>query len=602
MGKKKKELPVTYGGQAVMEGVMMRGREYYCVAVRNPQGEIESQVGKSPEPSRFVKVAGKIPIFRGMVNLVRSLLVGYKVLESSAKMAGLEEEVENPSKFDTWLENKLGDKLASVMIVVALIISLGFSVALFMVLPTWLSSLLPIEEVRLLGVVEGLVRLVIFVGYLLLISRLRDVKRFFAYHGAEHMAINTYEAKEELTVENARKHSRLHRRCGTSFLMFVMLISMIFFLFVNTVFLFVNTNVVWLRVLSRILFVPFIAGISFEVIRWAGISKSPIVKILSWPGFMMQRITTAQPDDAQLAVAIVALEGVLTAELDEGREFTVSELRAWGRAELATVFNDEDEISTDVDSLLMLATKTNSFNDFLLKLNENTTFEERSKFRGFIDRRKRQEPVQYIIGGWVFMSSTLELSRDVLIPRNDTETLVNAVLSREPNFGRGLEIGVGSGAVSIALKKHGEHDMSGTDICLKAVQFANKNFAKIFDGVEPFVQGDLFENVTKGIKFDFIVSNPPYIPTADIADLSGSVKDFEPHVALDGGEDGLDFFRRISAEAGQWLLKSGGLYFEIGSNQGEDVKNIMTEAGFIKVDILQDLSQNDRVVHGRLKS
>ncbi|MCL2575957.1 MAG: DUF1385 domain-containing protein [Defluviitaleaceae bacterium] len=309
MGRKKKEIPATYGGQAVVEGVMMRGKDHYCVAVRNPAGGIETRTGQVVQ-SKFTTVVGKVPILRGIVRLGSSMMVGMKVMTASAEISGLDDTAENASKFDKWLERKFGDKLGNFIIILAVIMSLGFSVALFMVLPTWLSSFAtPLlgEHLWALGIIEGLTRLAIFMVYLIIISRIKDIRRVFQYHGAEHKVINCYEAGEELTPDCAKRYGRLHRRCGTSFLLFVMLISMIFFLFVNT-------DTVWLRVASRILFVPFIAGISFEVIRWAGISKSPIVKVLSWPGFMLQKITTAEPDERQMEVAIAALNGVLAAE------------------------------------------------------------------------------------------------------------------------------------------------------------------------------------------------------------------------------------------------------------------------------------------------
>ncbi|MCL2856049.1 MAG: DUF1385 domain-containing protein [Defluviitaleaceae bacterium] len=312
-----KEKQVFYGGQAVMEGVMMRGAKDYCIAVRNPKGEIENRSEKIAV-SRFTQTLGKVPVLRGIVRLGSSMMVGYKVMTASMEMAGIDEVDgdETPSKFDMWLQRKLGDKLSTVLVVFAVILSLAFSIALFMVLPTWLSGFLaPLlgDNLWALGIVEGLVRLLILITYLLLFSRLKDVKRLFQYHGAEHMVINCHEAGEGLTAANAAKHSRLHKRCGTSFLLFVMLISMIFFLFVRT-------DEMWLRLLSRVLFVPFIAGVSFEVIRWAGISNSIIVRILSWPGFMLQKITTAVPDEGQLEVAIAAFEGVLEAERAQDAE------------------------------------------------------------------------------------------------------------------------------------------------------------------------------------------------------------------------------------------------------------------------------------------
>ena len=592
MSKKKKDLPVTYGGQAVMEGVMMRGKHKYCVAVRNPQGEIEVRYGESAA-SNFMRISNKIPIFRGVVKLGSSMLMGMKVMKDSAEMAGLDDEIENPSKFDTWLEKKFGDKLTNVLLGVALIVSLAFSVGLFMVLPTWLSSLLPVENARLLGVVEGLVRLLIFIGYLLLISRMKDIKRVFEYHGAEHMVINCYEAGAPLTPESAKGFSRLHKRCGTSFLLFVMLISMVFFLFVNT-------DVVWLRVASRILFVPVIAGISFEVIRWAGISNSPIVKILSWPGFMMQRITTAVPNEKQLEVAIMALNGVIAAEASANDVVTVSNLRRLGRAELWATIKNEHERNTDTDVLLMLALGLGS-NDFLLAQNENASIEARQKFREYIARRKTHEPVQYIVGSWVFMSINLQLSRNTLIPRSDTEVLVNAVLDNQHHGLRGLEIGVGSGAVSIALEKHGEFCMLGSDICKEAIKVANTNYQSTFDSkAEPFIWGNLFDAFELGAKFDFIVSNPPYIPSADVDKLDESVRLFEPRLALDGGADGLDFYRSIVADAPIWLKPGGRLYFEIGHDQATAVSRVLSDAGFSEIKTVKDLSGHDRVIHGGL--
>ena len=311
MAKQKKEIPFAYGGQAVMEGVMMRGKQNYCVSVRNPQGEIESRAGVT-KTSDNLQTLRKIPILRGIVQLGSSLMLGMKVMRDSAEISGVEAD-EAPTKFDMWLEKKLGDNMVKYIMVFSVILSLVFCVGLFMVLPTWLSSFLaPLLGGNLwaLGIIEGLVRLAIFMLYLILVAQIKEIKRVFQYHGAEHKAINCHEKGDALTIDNVARHNRLHKRCGTSFLLFVMLISMLFFLFVQT-------DTIWMRVLSRILFVPFIAGTSYEVIKWAGISKSPIVTIISFPGLMLQKITTAEPDEKQIEVAITALEGVIS--MEEGR-------------------------------------------------------------------------------------------------------------------------------------------------------------------------------------------------------------------------------------------------------------------------------------------
>lgn len=300
------------GGQAIMEGVMMRGKRIYAMAVRNPEGGITIE---KKECSNFAKKHKlfQVPIFRGMVAFVDSLVVGTKILMRSAELAGegiMEEEGE-PSKFDKFLEEKLGDKLNDVIIYSSVVLSLVLGLGLFFMLPVWLGSFFKtIVPLWALGIVEGLLRIIIFLTYLFAISKMKEIQRVFQYHGAEHKTINCFEAELPLTVENVRTCTRLHKRCGTSFLLIVMMISMI-------VFFFVRTDVIWLRFVSRIVLVPFIAGISYEIIKWAGNSESKLVGIVSYPGLCLQKITTQEPDAGQIETAIAAMKEVL---LDEGEE------------------------------------------------------------------------------------------------------------------------------------------------------------------------------------------------------------------------------------------------------------------------------------------
>lgn len=298
------------GGQAVIEGVMMRGKSLYALAVRKPDKTItvEKTPVKTPEqrPAVF-----KLPIVRGVVSFVDSLVMGMKVTKRSAELAGLEEiEYDEESKFEKWLETKFGDKLADYMIYFSVMLSIVLCVGIFMVLPTAISKFLNGflgGHTQVLGILEGFVRILIFIAYLFLISMMKDVKRVLMYHGAEHKTINTFEKGEELTVENVRKNTRLHKRCGTSFLVIVMIVSMIFFLFVRT-------DTLWLRIITRIIFVPFIAGVSYEFIRYAGSHDNLLVDIISAPGILMQYITTKNPDDEMLEVAIASLKAVLEVE------------------------------------------------------------------------------------------------------------------------------------------------------------------------------------------------------------------------------------------------------------------------------------------------
>lgn len=310
MKKAKRERPFFYGGQAVMEGVMMRGPSMYSVAVRTPEKEIKTVKNKLKSPGEVNKIL-KLPIIRGVYNFVSSMVVGVRVIYSSVELAGLDDiEDENPSRFEKWLDKKFGDKLFDYMMYFSVVIAVLFSVGLFMLLPVWLSSFTkPVltEHMWALGAVEGVVRVLILLVYLLLISRMKEMRRLFQYHGAEHKTINCHENGAELTVENVKNHSRLHKRCGTSFLIIVMLVSMV-------VFFFIRFDNIWLRLLSRLLLVPVIAGISYELIKWAGRSESPVVKALSAPGLWLQRITTKEPDDSQIEVAIAALNGVMESE------------------------------------------------------------------------------------------------------------------------------------------------------------------------------------------------------------------------------------------------------------------------------------------------
>ena len=310
-----KGLRTTYiGGQAVIEGVMMRGKKMYAMAVRTPDGTLAVEKKDIDDVFSRYKIF-KYPIFRGIASFIQSLIIGTKIIMRSTQLAGLEEETEEnaePSKFEKALQKMFGDKLTDVLIYISVAVSLVFSIGLFFVLPVFIGSLLrPIlPGTWTLGIAEGIIRIAIFLLYLFLVSRMKEIKRVFQYHGAEHKTINCFEHGEELTVENVKKYTRLHKRCGTSFLLIVMIISMV-------VFFFIRTDTIWLRLVSRILLVPFVAGISYEVIRWAGRSDSPVVKIVSAPGLCLQKITTAEPDGSQIEAAIAAMKGVLEEEAED---------------------------------------------------------------------------------------------------------------------------------------------------------------------------------------------------------------------------------------------------------------------------------------------
>ncbi len=318
-----KQKVVTYGGQAVIEGVMMRGQDMYALSVRNTNDEI---VTETKEIKKVTNKLLKLPLIRGVYSFYSSMVVGMQITTRSMELAGLEDDDEPTSKFEAWLMDKLGDNLTKVITGLSIVIALVVSMFLFAFLPVWVSHLfLPMigEYLWMLSIIEGIVKLVIFIGYLLLISLNNDIKRTFMYHGAEHKTINCFEANDELTVENARIHTRIHKRCGTSFLIIVMLITIAFFM------MFTVTDM-WIRTASKILFLPFIAGISYEVLKTSSKSNNLFIRIFSAPGMWIQRITTKEPDDKQLEVAIMALKTVLedkpvVAEVDKSEQVTKSQ-------------------------------------------------------------------------------------------------------------------------------------------------------------------------------------------------------------------------------------------------------------------------------------
>ena len=302
----------VYGGQAVMEGVMMRGTAHYAMAVRKPNGEIHV-VKRAIKNHANKRPWLKWPIIRGIAAFGSSLSMGMKILTESAEIATEGEEAEPTTRFEQFLLDKFGDKMNDVLMTVSMVVAVGIAVLLFVLLPLWIGSGLSIlvdGQFRFLGLIEGIARLLIFLAYIWLISRSKDIQRFFQYHGAEHKVINGYEQGAVFAADVMQKFSRLHNRCGTSFLLIVMVISIL-------VFSFVNTPDIWTRILSRLLLIPVVAGISYEVIQWAGRSQSNFVKIVSFPGLCLQRMTTKEPDVQQVEVALIALQAVMEKEAED---------------------------------------------------------------------------------------------------------------------------------------------------------------------------------------------------------------------------------------------------------------------------------------------
>lgn len=325
MAKEKKEQNCRLGrvgGQAVLEGVMMRSGNDVALAVRKEDGSIDVKKSSYVSLRKKHKWAN-IPIIRGCINMVEMLKLSYGTLNDSAEMLGID-ETEEESKFEKWLRKVCGDKLMTVIMGVAMVLAIFLSVGLFVFLPNFITigvnalyhhvTEADIPNI-LQNVISGVVRMVIFVIYLLLCSLMKDIRRTFEYHGAEHKTVACYESGMELTVENSRKCTRFHPRCGTSFIFVMMIISILATAFVNW-----NSWPTWAIMLTKLAMLPVIVGIGFEFLMLAGKYPNALTRALSMPGLWMQRITTKEPDDSQLEIAIMAIKHAMPDEFPEVQE------------------------------------------------------------------------------------------------------------------------------------------------------------------------------------------------------------------------------------------------------------------------------------------
>jgi len=301
------------GGEAVLEGVMMKSGENYAVTVRMEDGSLNIIRDKHVSIRKKYKFLN-IPIIRGVVNMVETFMLSYKALSISAEAYGID-EAEEETKFEKWLRSKFGAKLMDIVMVIAMVLGMGLGFGLFMFLPIWITKLIE-GAVGSLGwgknLIEGLIKMAVFVAYLAAVSCMKDIRRTFEYHGAEHKSIFCYEAGEELTPENVKKFSRFHPRCGTSFLFVMLILSILIYSLP-----FVTWDNALLRLVTKLALLPVIIGLGYEFLMFSGKHPNLVTRILSAPGMMMQRLTTREPDLEQIEVAITSLKAALAEEFPE---------------------------------------------------------------------------------------------------------------------------------------------------------------------------------------------------------------------------------------------------------------------------------------------
>ena len=594
----------TYiGGQAVLEGVMMKGRTSMATAVRTESGEITVEAKRIKDASKR-GVFFRLPFVRGVVNLVTQLFMGVGVLMRSAEVFG---DYAEPTKFDKWVGEKFKVNPMHILTAVSLVLGLALAVGLFVFLPNFLTGLIfeipgTNDHPALLSLCEAAIMLVIFIGYILSITLMKDIRRVFMYHGAEHKVISCYEHGLDLTVENARKMRTEHSRCGTTFIFFVVAVSIIVFALVNwlldvlgwTSFSSVVNALVRLAV--KLLFLPVVAGISYEILKFLARSDCLLFRVLRAPGMLMQKLTTKQPTDDMLEVSLTAFKKVLEMDADEtvpesAFEFTVSVKTV--RERLKEIAPSADE--SDIDWILVEVTEKRRSE---LALMRSVTKEQFEAARAIAEKMKDGAPLQYALGSTEFFGIRLGVAPAVLIPRPETEELAEKVIEevRSRGGGRVLDLCTGSGAIAIAVAKNSPAEVTATDVSEAACTVARANAAGAGASVK-VLAGDMFAPVAEE-KFDVIVSNPPYIPHGDIAGLQDKVKKFEPLAALDGGEDGLDFYRTIAREGAERLTEGGVIFLEFGEGQADAVKELF--AAF-DTEVYRDMQGKERMLRAAKK-
>ncbi len=598
---KKNEKACTYiGGQAVMEGVMMRGKRAMATAVRDPEGVIQVEAERLTPPEKRSK-ASKIPFVRGVINFVTSLVDGNRALMRSADVAYPEEE--QPMKADKWLQEKWKISLSGVFNFLAVILGVVLALGLFIWLPQTITKLLPLKAEGLwFNLIEGGIRLAIFILYILLISLIPSLKRVFMCHGAEHKTITCYEEGKELTVENVRGCSRVHDRCGTTFLFLVMIVSILVFSLANLVvarWLYTDNDRLngLIRFGFKLLMLPIVAGISYEILRLLARTKNPVFLLFKFPGLLLQKLTTAEPEDGMIECAITAFQTVLAMDADEripekvfATPGKLSALLKNTKKRFAAAGVDEEEAEWIFALTLDMPKSAVNTEERLLK------GAQVKEILRVADERLTGRPLWYVYGDTDFCGYKIKVDERVLIPRPETEEMVMMAVAAAEENSNVLDLCTGSGAIAVAVYKELERSgrpckMTAVDISADALALAKENAAENEADIL-FIQSDLFSRI-RG-RFDVIISNPPYIPSAEIDTLQTEVKDYEPRLALDGGEDGLDFYRKIAANVSKYINRGGLLIMEVGAGEAQEVVKLFK--GHSYAIIAQDFNGVERYV------
>ncbi|MGN0819955.1 MAG: peptide chain release factor N(5)-glutamine methyltransferase [Christensenellaceae bacterium] len=592
MAKKlpKKPNKTNIGGQAVLEGVMMRGSTTMATAVRDDEGNVRleaKRIGSGKKPWY-----AKVPVLRGAVNFFTSLTTGVGVLMRSGEVFGETE----PTKFEKWLSKVFKVDVVKIALFLGVALGLGLSVLLFVLSPQWLAEFFTkftsVSTTSLwFNLVEGVIRMLIFIGYLCFTLLLKDIRRVYQYHGAEHKTISCYERGLPLTVENVRSSSRVHDRCGTTFMFFVMIVSILVFSIANS---FLGVQGI-LRSLVKILFLPIVAGVSYELLKALAKTESWIFYPIKLPGLLLQRITTREPDDGMIEVAIAAFETVLAMDKDKNlpeTEFSKPEKVKSLTERLVAEFEKNNIDKSDAEWLVSVYSGV--LRSELYSSEKTLKISQVQKIEELKNQRLKGVPLWYLVGNTDFYGRTFSVDNRVLIPRPETEELVYNAIKRINSDSNVLDLCCGSGAIGITVKLETGASVDLSDVSENALEVAVKN-AKDLKADVNFILSDMFENISG--KYDVIISNPPYVKNSDVETLQREVQ-FEPKIALCGGEDGYDFYRNVAENGKKFLTENGVLFLECGSGQAQDIADMLKD--YKNVEIIKDLNDVERIIKAEL--
>lgn len=586
---RKKTQRTHIGGQAVIQGVMMRSKCGMATAVRDDTGEMQTEAIRLTPPEQQAKWK-RLPFVRGVVSFVSSLVLGMGALMRSSDVAFTTEE-EEPSNLSKWMTEKLKVSVGEILSVISTILGVVLALALFLLLPNYLTSLIADAAPAIGGtgsiwynLIDGGFRLVIFLCYILFTLLFKSLRETYQYHGAEHKTINCYEYGDELTVENVKKASRLHDRCGTTFIFLVLIVSILIFALVNWALAALHwvTGIGWadavISFIVKIIFLPVVAGISYEVLRLLSKTDSVLVLPLKAPGYLLQKLTTREPDDPMIECAIAAFKKAKEMEDDPNspeRSF-VTETKL--SKLLETMKSRFEKRGIDASDAEWIVSLTLNIPRSALSQERIVSRKECREIINIFDERMTGRPLWYIFGDTDFCGCKIKVDERVLIPRPETELLVRQALAALKDGDSMLDLCTGSGAIAVAVAveaaKKKNVTIVGADISEDALEVAREN-ARINQASVTFVKADLFDGI-RG-KFDLITANPPYIKSGEIASLDQEVRDFEPRIALDGGEDGLDFYRRIAERIRRYIVRGGMCIMECGEGQAQEIIRIFRE-------------------------